>query len=298
MFILQKKSKSAFLKNLEGSELMPDGIEILKLRILVCFLEMSLESCTVTNLAKTLAEEKYAISRAMISLEKEGLLDRSKPRHPKLTPSGEIAAKRYAERMDIAIKHLIYEGVDAEEAQKDARFFSLYCSDKTFEVFRSMEERYRIKHVLRNRKNFDGAVLCHSLRDGNYSLPFIIYREHVKNNSNISMANEGFEHPCELVVKRGKGIIRLRAIPVTYPSATDGKKRSAQISSLKYADGESFNDAERNGDFWQFPAEVLRFINVGSDVGRVLHGSVFLKMTSSVGQMYMPESAAIFTILL
>lgn len=67
---------------------MPDTIDILKLRILICLLKMSPESCTVTNLAKTLATEKYAVSRAMSMLERESLLDRSEARKHRLTPSG------------------------------------------------------------------------------------------------------------------------------------------------------------------------------------------------------------------
>lgn len=276
---------------------MPNQIEILKLRILICFLEMSQESCTVTNLSKTLVKEKYAVSRAMMALEKEGLLDRSEVRHPALTPAGSDAAKKYAERMDIAMNHLIYEGVAPQAAQKDARVLSLYCSDEIFEVIRGTEERYRVKHVLRNRKNFDGSVLCRTLRDGSYSLPFILYRENVKNHDNISMANEGFEHPCDLTVQKDLGVIRLKALPVTHSSAADGLKKSAKLSSLKYFDGEHYCDAERNGDFWHIPAEVLHFVNIGNDVGRVLHGSVCLKMSISIGPVHMPESVAIFTIL-
>lgn len=44
------------------------------------------------------------------NLEKDELLDRSSPRHPKLTARGIAAAEKYAERMDIAVNHMIYEG--------------------------------------------------------------------------------------------------------------------------------------------------------------------------------------------
>lgn len=111
------------------------------------------------------------------------------------------------------------------------------------------------------------------------------------------MANDGFEHPCRLIIRRGVGIIRLKAVSVTHPSAADGKKRCAKINSLKYADSDRFCDAERSGDFWQFPAEVLHFVNAGSETGGVFHGSVCLRMTNAMGKMHMPESTAIFTIL-
>lgn len=51
---------------------MTEQTELLKFRILICFSKMSAESCTVTNLAKVLAVEKYTVSRAMIALGKRG----------------------------------------------------------------------------------------------------------------------------------------------------------------------------------------------------------------------------------
>lgn len=38
--------------------------------------------------------------------------------------------------------------------------------------------------------------------------------------------------------------------------------------------------------------------NRGSGVDQILHGSVCLKMKCSVGLMHMPESTAIFTVLI
>jgi hypothetical protein len=207
-------------------------------------------------------------------------------------------AKKYADRMDIATNHFIYEGVSEEKAQKDAMYFSLYCSDETFEVIQSMEEQYHIKHVLRDRKCFNGAVLCGKLRDGSYPFPFIIYRETVKNSSNISMANEGFRHPCKLIIKGGSGIVSLKAQNLSHSSAVSGENISGKINNLKYFDGSKYCDAQRNGDALSFPANVLNFVNIGEDSGRILHGSVCLKMTCSAGIIHMPESKAIFTIMI
>ena len=173
----------------------------------------------------------------------------------------------------------------------------MYCSDETFEVIRSMEEQYRMKHLLRTYERFDGTILCNGLRDGQYLLPFIIYRETVKNGSNISMSNEGFIHPCTLSVTDGRGMILLKAQRVEKYSAMTGRKMSGKIKCLKYFDGSKFCEAQRNGDLISFQASVLEFVNIGSDSGRIFHGSVCLKMTCSVGIMHMPESTAIFTLL-
>ena len=45
-------------------------MNILKVKILLCFLNMRESDLNVTNLAVTLGEEKYAISRAFTALEK------------------------------------------------------------------------------------------------------------------------------------------------------------------------------------------------------------------------------------
>ena len=277
---------------------MPESTELLKMRILICFLKMSPENCTVTNLSKTLVVEKYTISRAMIALEKDGFLDRSDSRHPRLTRVGIQMAERYRDRMEIAVSHLMYEGVSPTNAQIDAGYLSLYCSDETFQMIQRMEERYHIQHVLKGRKQFDGSDLCRHLRDGSYVFPFMIYKENVEGHNNISMANDGFEHPCELVGKKSKGLIRLKAVSVVRSSTIDGKKMQGKICNMKYFDGAAFCDAERNGDFLQFPAEMLQFINMGSGIGTMFHGSVCLKMDCSVGPLYMPESTANITIMI
>lgn len=55
------------------------------------------------------------------------------------------------------------------------------------------------------------------MNDGTYRFPFIIYKEQIEKNenTNISMANAGFEHPCELVVRDGIGMIHMRALNVS-----------------------------------------------------------------------------------
>ena len=275
---------------------MPESPDILRLRVLLCFLKGD-EACTVMGISRTLKEAKQNISRAMISLEKDGLLDRSNPRCPALTGPGYQKAKYYAERIEITLSHLLYEGVDVESARQDAFLWALYLSDKTMETIRATEERYRVKYELRDQKQFSGRQLCNLLKDGVYQFPFLIYREHVKSGTNISMANEGFEHPCTLYVDNGEGWIQLRAQSISAKSASNGKILRGRAQSMQYFDSGRFVDAEINGNVFSFPAETLHFVNMGSGVGQILHGSCPVKMGCSVGLIHMPESTAIFTIL-
>ncbi len=277
---------------------MAKTTDVLKMRTLLCFLQEPTGAGTVTGIAKTLGEEKYTVSRMLMAMEQEGLVDRSDNRTPRLTEKGLQQARYYEERIDTSLSHLLYEGVEPESARRDAFFWAMYCSDQTMETIRATEARYRVKYDLRNRKQFGGSLLCKRLREGSYTFPFLMYRETVVNGSNLSMSNEGFEHPCTLIVHQGVGVIQLRAVSVTARSASTGREMTGKIQSLKYLDGGSFYTAEQSGDLFRFPAAALQFVNVGSGVGQVLHGSVCVKMASTVGLEHMPQSTAIFTLLI
>ena len=120
---------------------MPDSQDILRLRVLLCFLKDNSKDNTVTGISRILNEEKYKVSRILIALEKEGMLNRSDARHPVLTENGRKEAVRYSERLEITLNHLLYEGVDSENAMSDAFYWTLYSSDKTIETVRAAEER-------------------------------------------------------------------------------------------------------------------------------------------------------------
>ena len=62
-------------------------MNILKVKTLICFQNQK-EQWNVTNLAVTLGEEKYAVSRVLTVLEKEGLIDKSNRRKPILNEKG------------------------------------------------------------------------------------------------------------------------------------------------------------------------------------------------------------------
>lgn len=277
---------------------MPDLPELLRLRVLLCFLREDEKDCTVTEIARILGEEHYTVSRAVAAMEREGLISREAPRRPRLTEAGRAQAEKYAERIDITMSHLLYEGVDVENARQDAYCWALYNAEDTMEVIRNAEEKCRVKYELRGQKQFGGAVLCKRLKDGEYRFPFIIYREKARNGSNISMANKGFEHPCILSVKDGIGILRIKAVDMTANSATTGKAMHGHVDKLKYLDNGRYVSAERSGNVLSIPASALSFQNIGEGIGQILHGTVCLRMQCSAGIMHMPESVAIFTVLI
>lgn len=277
---------------------MQNSADILKLRILLYFLKQEEKDCTVTKIARALCEEKYTISRIMIALEKEELVNRDDTRNPVLTEKGIIQAESYAERVDIIMYHLMYEGVDADSAKNDALYWALHSSNQSIEMFRSAEVRYHVKYELRDRKYFNGELLCRRMKDGVYKFPFMIYREHVKNGNNISMANDGFENPCILSIKDGVGTVQLRTQVMVMKSIHTGEDIRGRVKSIKYLDNGSYVNAEYFGNILSFPASALNFVNIGSGIGQILQGSVCMKMETIVGNKNMPEYVAVFTVLI
>ncbi len=274
-------------------------MDILKLRVLLCFLENNKTKITVTQISKILNEEKYKVSRILIGLENDGLVDRTNNRTPKLTDKGKKVAKNYSERVEIIINHLLYEGLDITDARNDALYWALYSSDEAMKTIRDTEERYRVKYELRNiKQNFSGALLCKNMKDGVYKFPFIIYKENVKNGNNISMANEGFEHTCNLVIKDGKGIIQMKAVNVISKSKCTNCLMKGKVKNMSYMDSGVFINAEKNGDILSFPADTINFVSIGNGVGQILHGSICIKITWSVDIVHMSDLTAILTILI
>lgn len=277
---------------------MPDTPDILRVRVLLCFLKLSADDCTVTGISRTLNVEKYKISRTVIALGNDGYINREDVRNPILTPMGYQEAVRYSERIDVTLNHLLYEGVDIENAKRDAFYLALYCSDKTMSAVRATEERYRVKYELRGQKQFSGSTFCKRLHDGCYQLPFLICSEHAKNGNNLSVLNEGFEHPCSLCVENGAGTIKLRSRIMTVMSRQSGESVQQQIKCMKYSYFDRFISAESNGSVFTFSADCLNFVNIDSGVGQILYGSVCLQLEYSGGSVHIPESTAIFTILI
>lgn len=277
---------------------MPESLEILKMRVLICFLNENARICTVTGLATMFGEGKQKMHRIFATLEKEGLLNRSNPRSPVLTELGREKAHYYENRINIVLNHLLYEGLDMDNAEHDAYAWALFSSDKGMEIIKSSEQRYRAKYELRKREQFDGTELCKHLHDGEYRLPFLIYKEHMTDGNNLSMSNSGFEHPCILTVTNGKGTIQLRPKEIWARSQMTGQEMIGRVRMLMYWDGMTFKNAETVNGMLTFPASTLSFLNIGSGMEQILHGSVCLKMQCSVGTNHMPEATAIFAAML
>lgn len=275
---------------------MKNKAEELKMRVMFCFLENP--DSTVTGISRTLNEPKQTISRMLMALEKEGLINRENNRHPKLTSDGEYWANLYNKRMNINLHYLMYNGVNIEDAREDAMYFALHSSDATMRMIAKTTEILRIKSEPSMKRKFSGDWLCNNLSDGIYNFPFIIYKEIAKNGNNISMANRGFVHPCTITVKNGVGIVQLQAVAMSEKSSLNGETMTGKVKNMRYFSYGEYIQAETIGDLITFPATALEFVTDGTGSEKILHGSVGVNMECSVGPEHMAEATAIFTVII
>lgn len=277
---------------------MKDDYEILKLRVLLHFINSDEEEWSVIKIARTLDVTKQRVSRILMDLEKDGYADRSEVRHPVLTEKGNLLAKKYEERIRVSLSHLLFEGVPLKQAEEDAYHWAIYNTNETMKVIRDAEAKYRVKYELRDKTHFSGGELCKHLGDGTYDFNFVIYREEVKKGNNISMANDGFEHPGYLEVENGVGKIKIRAIDIKSKSPITNLTMRGKVDSIKYYFNGEFVAANTSNDIITFPAESIQFINIGKGINQILHGSVYIKIRCTVYPIHMPEAMAVFTMIL
>ena len=274
---------------------MSQSGEILKLRILLCFLQAG-ERCTVSRIARTLGEEKYSVSRSLGELEREGLLDRSNPRRPLLTQLGQQRAWKDAKRVERLTDNLVYEGVSLEHARRDALQMALYCSEPTLNAMIRTEQMVRLKDELGELRQFSGTRLCGQMRDGVYPLPFALYSMGPGGSGSPVRNDWGFARYCNLSVKDGRGRVQLRAIPLKH--GENGDAGRTRVRHLMYFSGGEYIYAENNGGIFSFPAGALEFVVLGGEGCRIFHGSVNLQLDQGSWKAEERRMSGLFTLLL
>jgi hypothetical protein len=75
------------------------------------------------------------------------------------------------------------------------------------------------------------------------------------------------------------------------------RKRNRVIRNIQYIDSGIFINAEKIANVFSMPASAFNFINIGTGVGQILHGSLCLKIQYEE-QNEIVEDKAIFTILI
>ena len=286
---------------------IPEGIFIsekenltsFQIQLLLYYLTAEPKKRTVTDAARYLHKPKSTLTHILDSLDALSLMERVEGRKSVLTTAGKRTAQQLLHQRKILEQYMQYQDIPPAQIKENAlRALSAGFSDQFMERLAEQEGRMRLKEIFAGHRDFHGGDICNYLKDGSYYFPFIIYREQIKNHNNLSMANRGFENPCELIVKDHEGLVYLAVKTVSAESMSSGKKMEGRVNKMQYLYDGEFRDGGIDGRYVYFPVTALNFIAMGKGRDTLLHGSVCLKMQCSVGDMHMPESAAIFTMFI
>ena len=278
---------------------MSENLNGIQIQLLLYFLEAEPKKRTVTDAARYLNKPKSTLTHILDSLDELALMERVEGRKSVLTAAGERTAQQLLHQRKILEQYMQYQDIPPAQIKENAlRALSAGFSDEFMDRLAEQEGMMRLKEIFAGHRDFHGGDICNYLKDGSYYFPFIIYREQIKNHNNLSMANKGFENPCELIVKDHEGLVYLAVKTVSAESMSSGKKMEGRVNKMQYLYDGEFRDGGIDGRYVYFPVTALNFIAMGKGRDTLLHGSVCLKMQCSVGDMHMPESTAIFTMFI
>ena len=288
------------LTNRKKGFFMSENLNGIQIQLLLYFLEAEPKKRTVTDAARYLNKPKSTLTHILDSLDELALMERVEGRKSVLTAAGK---KNCAGAAAPAGNPGAVYAVPGHPACADQKRTPCGRCRRAFptSLWSALLNRRggcASKRFFAGHRDFHGGDICNYLKDGSYYFPFIIYREQIKNHNNLSMANQGFENPCELIVKDHEGLVYLAVKTVSAESMSSGKKMEGRVNKMQYLYDGEFRDGGIDGRYVYFPVTALNFIAMGKGRDTLLHGSVCLRMQCSVGDMHMPESTAIFTMFI
>lgn len=245
---------------------------------------------TAAKVARRFGVNRSTVSRIFARCVEEGLLTEEF----QFTFRGKNFIEGCLEKKKRLMHYMIWKGVPYEDARKDALEILCVCGQSTLDYLMQPEhsrEKSRKRKLLEEKQiTFSGNVIEEYLKSGNYSVPFLFSK---MDSQVASMANEGFEHPGVLVVKKDRSYFQLRLVQVENKSKL-GKIMQGHLEKMTYlAEGKRY-EAKIEEDVVYIPVNAFTFFYVQKD--NILQGSATMEMTCTVGKVNMPRSQAKLTI--
>ena len=180
---------------------------------------------------------------------KEGYLEKKEARVPSLTEKGKEAWRHYSARLDCVCDHMLENGVDPSDASEDALHMAFELTDASFETLQARYQNLGAFQEIAGQNRVSGAVVVQHFPSLKQACPFLIMEEGIP-----APINRTFTHPCHVSIRDGSGTISL----VARANAAEGR-----LHELAYFDKGSWIIAERRGDIFSIPLDVMEFTNAG-----------------------------------
>ena len=245
--------------------------ELLKMKILIYFQQNEPSVCTVGKIASRLGFIKQKISKMIIVLEEEGLVNRSDNRHPQLTKKGTLLADKYAVKMRMITDILLQNGVNLENVEQDAYNIMMGVSQSTIDAIKHKFMINELKKELRGKGTFYGNVISEILYEGVYPISYVVYNRNLEEDDYLAEANNMFERPAYVFIEKGVGKVQLRLKDL-------GGNDALLEDAVQYVHKKKYLTAKRLGRFLTFPLDDVLFVAMGNDANVQIQGSIFMKI--------------------
>lgn len=233
------------------------------------------------KLSESLDIVKSEVSKKVALLSNDGVIVKNGSSELRLTEKGKKLAQSFSDRLRQVTAHLVYEGMDYDNARLNAFEIVMYCNDSYFEKFDVQAgEIVRLKELFSNREEISGEEVERNIKPGSYELPFAMYKSVVDDHNIMSMARAGFNDVCVVNINDEGGNVLLKVKKVEKKSAVKDRYMQASLSALEYYDGEKWISAFDKGIFVSIPLKAFSFLNIeGSNViNGILQGSVEIRV--------------------
>jgi hypothetical protein len=270
------------------------GMDITEQRAKIIMALLGMENCKsgAAQLASALGFAKSSVFDALLWCSRNGYASRTGNGLFELTRKGIAYSTAVSRR--VKENEALPEKSGAKERSRDASFRAVmeYVEKKYVFSFTSASLADALAERVRAGQGVEWRNITPKLPDGRYTCMLFCYQAIRKKTGVLlpSMANEGFESLCELTVTDGHGLMRVKSIPLSHPSAYDGVMKEGILATLKYKDGDRFLAAAKERSIFSFPVDSMVIFQAGDGS---FQGSIGLKASCTAGGMHMPESQLI-----
>lgn len=251
---------------------------LMRLRFLFYLNHSEASDRSVTAMARTFGTSKSTISRNIEVFVNQGIVI-----HGSLDLSGfgKTLAEKYEKEVVEIRKYLsTVTGKSPEDMTTDAIMMVLNLSEETRQSIMEKQKIQNLLFQLDNKHHPKTEEVLSVIEDGEYHLPFTIYRENMEDiqKGYTSMADWGFAHPVNVIVENGNAMVGLKAVTLEHRSLMEELIIKGKLLRMKYLSGKEYLETRQEGDTYYFPLSALEFTFHKEE--NMLQGSTKLMMES------------------
>lgn len=248
---------------------------------------------SLAEIARRFDVNRSTISRALAGLVDEGILDEQLA----FTTYGKSFMMRFSHIYENLVYWLTRNGINEDAAGEDALNIMMNCSDETISLMEQGGDFCKACDYFGENGHkliVDGNSLSRYIPKGDYRVAFAFCKGRKRDPQQISMANEAFHHPAVMTVRDNESYMRIKCRKVEQKSMKDMELMSGEMKSMRYEYRNRIKSAEVKNGYVTLPLEAMQFSLLQDE--DMIRGEMKLFLSSSVGEIHMPECTALLRV--